>query len=67
MDPRVVMAGDSGTPYLSADEATPATQAFAEIVASVEQRLPPGPATVNPFAASGCGCSSGGCGTSFNK
>jgi hypothetical protein len=57
------MAGDSGTPYLSADEETPATKAFAEVVGAVEQRLPPGPVTVDPFAASGCGCSSGGCGS----
>jgi hypothetical protein len=31
----------------------------------VEQRLPPGPVTVNPFTAGGCGCTSGGCGTQF--
>jgi hypothetical protein len=35
------------------------------VVSAVEQRLPPGPVTVNPFAAGGCGCASGGCGTSF--
>ena len=65
MDPRVVMAGDSGVPYLSADEDTPAVKAFDTVVSAVEQRLPPGPVTVNPFAAGGCGCASGGCGTSF--
>ena len=65
MDPRVVMAGDSGVPYLSADEDTPAVKAFDTVVSAVEQRLPPGPVTVNPFAAGGCGCASGGCSTSF--
>jgi Flp pilus assembly CpaE family ATPase len=64
MDPRVVMAGDTGIPYLSTDEDTPATKAFNVIVTAVEQRLPPGPVTVNPFSG-GCGCTSGGCGTSF--
>jgi hypothetical protein len=54
------MAGDSGTPYLSSDEDSPAIKAFDTVVAAVEQRLPPGPATVNPFAG-GCGCT--GCGT----
>ena len=64
MDPRVVMAGDTGTPYLSGNEDSPAIKAFNDVVAAVEQRLPPGPVTVNPFAG-GCGCSSGGCGTNF--
>lgn len=61
MDPRVVIAGDSGTPYLSSDETTPATQAFDAVVTAVEQRLPPGPVTVNPFANAGCACSPSGC------
>jgi len=63
MDPRVVAAGDSGTPYLSSDEVTPATKAFDVVVTAVEQRLPPGPVTVNPFAGGGCACGPGGCGS----
>ncbi|MCL2789143.1 MAG: Mrp/NBP35 family ATP-binding protein [Desulfobulbus sp.] len=64
MDPRVVMAGDSGTPYLSADEDSPAIKAFDAVVASIEKRLPPGPVTVNPFAASSCAsCGPGSCGS----
>jgi ATP-binding protein involved in chromosome partitioning len=59
MDPRVVMAGDSGTPYLSSDEETPATQAFAKVVTGVETRLPPvqriSLQTINPENC-GCGC-----------
>ncbi len=60
MDPRVVIAGDSGTPYLSTDEDSVAVKAFDTVVSAVEQRLPPGPVTANPFAG-GCGCS--GCGS----
>ncbi|MBM9616555.1 Mrp/NBP35 family ATP-binding protein [Desulfobulbus rhabdoformis] len=60
MDPRVVIAGDSGTPYLSTDEDSVAVKAFDTVVCAVEQRLPPGPVTANPFAG-GCGCS--GCGS----
>lgn len=60
MDPKVVAAGDSGTPYLSTDEDSPAIKAFDAVVAAVEQRLPPGPVVANPFSG-GCGCS--GCGS----
>ncbi len=58
MDPRVVVAGDDGKPYLSSDESSPATQAFATIVTAVEKRNPPvaPPVTLN-MASSGCGCS----------
>ena len=64
MDQHVVTAGDSGTPYLSSDEETPAIKAFDAVVTAVEQRLPPGPVSVNPFAG-GCGCSSAGCGSTL--
>jgi len=57
MDPRVVMAGDSGVPYLSADEETPAVKAFDAVVTAIEQRLPPEQATVNLSAGCGCDCS----------
>ena len=63
MDPRVVMAGDTGTPYLSGDEDSPAIKAFDAVVTAVEQRLPPGPITVNPFATAGCACGPAGCGS----
>ena len=63
MDPRVVVAGDKGTPYLSSDEETPATEAFDKIVAAVETRLPPnGSASLKTVdAGSGCACGGGGC------
>ncbi len=64
MDPRVVIAGDTGVPYLSTDEDTPATKAFADVVESVEKRLPPkGSVSLNTMATetSTCGCGGGGC------
>ncbi len=62
MDPRVVVAGDSGKAYLSSDEKTPATTAFNKVVNAVETRLPPTatPITLNN-ADSGCACGGGGC------
>ncbi len=62
MDPLVVSGGDAGNPYLSSDADTPVVRAFTAVVSAVEQRLPPGPALVNPFAAGSCSCGSGGCG-----
>lgn len=63
MDPRVVVAGDSGSPYLSSDESTPATEAFGKIVESVEKRLPAtGGVSLNTIeTGSGCACGPGGC------
>ena len=66
MDPRVVIAGDSGKPYLSSDEETPATKAFAEVVEAIEQRLPAKGVNLNTISGLGtvessCGCGSGGC------
>ena len=57
MDPRVVVAGDDGKPYLSSEEISPATMAFSEIVTAVETRNPPvaPPVTLN-MANPGCGC-----------
>jgi len=64
MDPRVVVAGDTGIPYLSSDEATPATKSFSSIVDAVAMRLPPKKkatlATMNPLNE-GCGCGPSGC------
>ena len=61
MDPQVVMAGDDGKPYLSSGAKSPATTAFAGVVTSVIQRLPP-VATPEPLqmADSGDGCACGG-------
>ncbi len=57
MDPRVVVAGDDGKPYLSSSEESPATKAFGEIVTAVETRNPPVAAPVTlKMANPGCGC-----------
>jgi ATP-binding protein involved in chromosome partitioning len=60
MDPKVVMAGDDGKPYLSSEEESPATKAFGDVVTSIENRLPPVAAPVPLKMAGGdcgCGCS----------
>ena len=66
MDPRVVVAGDTGKPYLSSDEDTPATKAFTTVIDAIEQRLPAKGVSLNTISGLGtvessCGCSSGGC------
>lgn len=61
MDPRVVVAGDDGKPYLSSDEKSPATEAFSAIIDAVEKRNPPvaPPVTLNMAKPDcGCGCNS---------
>ncbi|RUM40132.1 MAG: ATP-binding protein, partial [Desulfocapsa sp.] len=66
MDPKVVIAGDDGVPYLSSDAKSPATEAFSKVVESVELRLPPvaAPASIqmaDTDSESSCGCGGGGC------
>ena len=63
MDPRIVVAGDDGVPYLSSNEDSPATKAFAGVLNAIENRLPPVKAPVALNMAGGCACSSG-CGSS---
>lgn len=70
MDPRVVIAGDDGTPYLVSGTESPAKTAFAKIVDSVIARLPPvAPlkmAAAAPKVAAkndGCACGPSGCDT----
>lgn len=59
MDPRVVIAGDDGKPYLSSAEKSPATESFGKIVDAIERRNPPvaPPVTLN-MNKPNCGCSS---------
>ncbi len=61
MDPKVVLAGDDGLPYLSSGADSPAAKAFAKVVTAVEKRLP---ATAAPLslnlAGDGGGCACGG-------
>jgi len=61
MDPKVVIAGDDGAPYLSSDAVSPATEAFAAVVTAVENRLPPISAGSPLNMAGSCGCGTGGC------
>jgi len=60
MDPKIVMAGDDGIPYLSSEGESPAIQAFAKVVNSIEKRLPPvsAPVTLQMASTGGCACSS---------
>lgn len=64
VDPRVVIAGDDGKPYLSSGAAGQATAAFQAVLDNVEKALPAAAAakvvtlpTVNPA----CGCGDGPC------
>ena len=67
MDPKVVMAGDDGKPYLSSDEDSPAIGAFSKIVTAVENRLPAvAPPMMFKKAAAGHGGDCG-CGCQANK
>jgi len=61
MDPKVVMAGDDGKPYLSSDEISPATKAFSEVISAVELRVPPvAPPASLQMADGDSGCACGG-------
>ncbi len=59
MDPKIVMAGDEGTAYLSSNADSPATRAFLEVVDAIEKRLPPVAAPVKLNMANSCACSCG--------
>ncbi|MGL1932029.1 MAG: Mrp/NBP35 family ATP-binding protein [Desulfotalea sp.] len=71
MDPRIVVAGDDGEPYLASDVDSPAVTAFSKVVDAVENRLPPvspiqmASATmappIAPAASGGCACGPTGC------
>lgn len=62
MDPKVVMAGDDGTPYLASDSESPAIEAFGKVVTAVATRLPPvaDPVTLETVQPEGSGCGCGG-------
>jgi ATP-binding protein involved in chromosome partitioning len=64
MDPKVVIAGDDGIPYLSSDADSPAVKAFAAVVGGIELRVPAkGAAPPLKMADTGgaCGCGGGSC------
>ncbi|OKY74134.1 MAG: ATPase [Desulfobulbaceae bacterium DB1] len=58
IDPRVVVGGDDGTPYLTSGEDSPAVRAFAEIIGNVEKHLAAGKTISLASADSGCACGS---------
>ena len=59
MDPRVVLGGDDGNPYLSSDQESPAIAAFAAVIDNViKQQAPLQPISL---ANKSCGCGGGGC------
>ena len=62
MDPKVVVAGDDGSPYLASDQESPAIEAFSKLVNAVETRMPPvaAPVTLNTVGSEGGGCGCGG-------
>ncbi len=60
MDPRVVLGGDAGTPYLTSDQDSLAIQAFSAVVDNVlREQQPAKPVTL--ATAGSCGCGGGGC------
>jgi len=62
VDPRVVVGGDAGTPYLSSEELNPTTQAFGAVVDKVVELLPAkGGQIPLAMAQSACGCGPAGC------
>ncbi len=63
VDPKVVIAGDDGKPYLSSAVESQATRAFGEFLANVEKQLPQKAAAAIPMAgaAASCGCGGGPC------
>lgn len=62
VDPKVVMAGDDGRPYLSSGADTPAARAFEAVLAAVEKEVPLNTPVVLPMAAAqACGCGGGPC------
>ncbi|MBU1567125.1 MAG: Mrp/NBP35 family ATP-binding protein [Proteobacteria bacterium] len=63
MDPKVVMAGDEGAPYLTVDNDSPASLAFAKVVNAIELRLPAVeavPLSLKAAVSSEVGCACGG-------
>ncbi len=70
MDPKVVMAGDEGAPYLTTDSESPASIAFAKVVNAIEVRLPAAaaaPLSLKVVAPSDGGCACGGSCPSHSK
>jgi len=61
MDPRVVLGGDAGTPYLTSDQESPAITAFGALVDNVIKEQGEKVKPIPLAKAKGCGCGDGGC------
>lgn len=62
VDPKVVIAGDDGTPYLSSGSDSLAIKAFNDFLANVEKEVPVRANNSIPMADNlGCGCGGGPC------
>lgn len=55
IDPKVVIGGDDGNPYLISDEDSPAVKAFSTVIENVEKNLSTAKATLGNMD-SGCAC-----------
>jgi ATP-binding protein involved in chromosome partitioning len=55
LDPKVVIGGDAGNPYLISDEDSPAVKAFSTVIENVEKNLSTAKATLGNMD-SGCAC-----------
>jgi len=60
VDPKVVMAGDSGKPYLSSGADTLAVKAFENVVDNVEKQLP-AVHKIQMATTAACGCGDNPC------
>ncbi len=56
VDPKVVIAGDDGAPYLSSDAESPAIDAFTKVIDNVERITKEKKSTLKMAEDSGCGC-----------
>ena len=59
IDPRIVIGGDDGSPYLSSQADSPSVKAFAAIISNVEKKLVgAAPVSLKSADAAGCACGS---------
>jgi Mrp family chromosome partitioning ATPase len=61
LDPRVVVGGDAGQPYLVSQQESPAVKAFGALIDQVEKGLAGRVSLQTVAPAAGCGCGGGKC------
>lgn len=57
IDPKVVVGGDDGNPYLSSDDDSPAVEAFTKVIENVEKNISKSQVSLSNLD-SGCACGS---------